>query len=445
MPYNARGSGNPVNRRGPFLIVGACGFLGSEIYLQLVSKLADKRQRGTPRILALVRSVAAEDINPRLMQFHDRCPVEFLQSAGDVVTLRELEGWRQDRCNGYIAGIFHVAGMAVPSNDAVDVEQMQRSNVDLSSAVFTFAAKYNIRCVYSSCSGVVGCQFLEDGRTLAAHDDSKLCEASIAPFPFLVQKAHIEERWQQEALKGRAPIVFLRPSTLFGPGDERLSSTMVLYDAMRGAFKTRSPGGISFVDVRDCARAFVAVLLNDGIEGGTAMNLTACNMPFDDFAALVEVTLRVKGPRFGLPPAVELAVARMKSRVRRMLRMPANYASTPCAVMLRQRFWNVTCQRAKELVDWDPMELEETILDTSRFIYTTFMAVDPRADRDDLLQRRHCAMAASARDGRRGHWRLPGEAAQGRRLDGYVMVLVGLVVMLLLLVARDHFAVTGGT
>jgi dihydroflavonol-4-reductase len=430
MPYDERGSGNPVNPRGPFLIVGACGFLGSEIYLQLRAKLADRRRHGVPRILGLVRSASPEDVNPRLTGGLS-CPVELLQSRGPVVTLQELEEWLQVRCAGYIAGIFHVAGMAVPSQSPADVALMKQANVDLSNVIFSFAAKHNIRCVYSSCSGVVGCQFLEDGLSRAAHDDSKLCEASIAPFPFLVQKAQIEERWQQEALKGRAPIVFLRPSTLFGPGDERLSSTTVLYDIMRGAVHTKRSGGVSFVDVRDCAKAFISVMLNDSIEAGTVMNLTACNMPFADFAALVETTLRVRGPRIGLPPSVELAAAEVGSRVRRALRMPEHLSQTPCAVMLRQRFWNVTCQRAKELVDWDPTELEETILDTARYIHATFMACP-------LDDARHCAVAAAARDGRRELWRLPAGGGGGRRLDGYVLVLVALLLFLVGLIWRDH-------
>ena len=420
MNYAERGCGNAVNPRGPFLIVGASGFLGSEIYLQLVKLLSDKRHRGTPRILGLVRSDAPEDVNPRL-KLHEHCPVELLRSTGPVVTLVELEGWLDSRCSGYIAGIFHVAGLALQSQEPDDVVLMKQANVDLTNVIFSFAAKHNIRTAYASCSGVVGCQFLEDWQRVG-HDNSRHCEASIEPFPFLKQKAAIEERWQQEALKGRAPIIFLRPSMLYGPGDERLTSTLLLFHIMRGSLRTRSAGGISFVDVRDCAKAFVKVMLDGrSIEGGTTMNLTACNMPFDDFVQLVETTLRVRGPRLGLPPSLELGMAKLQSRLRRALKLDPHFGSNPCSVMFRQRFWNVTCQRAKELVDWDPTELEETILDTARFIHRTFIAC-PDGDP-------HAAVVSRRLSGGRS----------ARRLDGYVMVLVVLVGLLVMVLVHDHF------
>jgi len=355
-----------------YVVVGANGFLGSEIVRTLAGICRLSTSSRKYRIVALVRSAAA--VNPRIVGLG---PHVHIVEMDPVTKQRLVDLCTSAQYNSRVVGIFHVAGCHVTSRHPDDVAMMKEANVDLCNQVFSFAAAFHIKVVYSSCSGVVGCQELVD-RLRAAHDDDMPPRQVIEAFPYLMQKADVEEKWRQEALKGRAPIVFLRPSALFGPGDERLKSTYVLYQLLTGAMKTTPPGGISFCDVRDCAKAFITAMQT--AEPGAAMNITACNLPFAEFVSIVESTIRVKGPRRQLPASFHRLRARVQSKLRDVLELPKKYDLDPVAAEGRLRYWNVTCQRAKEVVDWDPREIEETIMDTAQYLHHTFDLCEEERD-----------------------------------------------------------------
>ncbi|CUG86841.1 epimerase, putative [Bodo saltans] len=364
--------GQSVDSDGPFIVVGANGFLGSEVCLHL------RRRNRWAKIVAPLRSTSST-VNPRL----EGVNVEWV-SCGSVVDREVMQrcldaASAQNHDNGvqrkHVAGIFYTAGLTIYSTHEEDIAAMHDANVRLPDMVLQFCTDFNLRTVFFSCSHVVGCQF-RDQSDWIAHDDTERCHASIDAFPFLQQRRDVELHWHQEALKGRAPIVFLRPSLLLGPGDERVRSTYALLELISGMgpVALRYGGGISFVDVRDVASAALQCMFGN-VRGGTLMNLNAANLPCEDFVELVEKTLRLSctswipyrsTPR--IPAVILRAAAHGITRMRAIFRLPYDERYSPTYIESKLRFYNVSCQRAKGVIRWDPRDLEETIQDTARHL-----------------------------------------------------------------------------
>jgi dihydroflavonol-4-reductase len=363
--------GHPIDSDGPFIVVGANGFLGSEICLHL------RRRNRWAKIVAPLRRNSSV-MNPRLEGIN----VEWIQCESVVdrdVMQRCLDAASTQHHTGihrkHVAGVFYTAGLTLYSTDEEDIAAMYDANVRLPNMVLQFCTDFNVRTVFCSCSHVVGCQFRDQGDWIA-HDDTERCQASIEGFPFLQQRRDVELHWHQEALKGRSPIVFVRPSLLLGPGDERVRSTYALLELISGIgpVAIRYGGGISFVDVRDVASAMLQCMFGH-IRGGTLMNLNAANLPLEEFVDLVEKTLRLSctswipyrsTPR--IPAPILRAVAHGVTRVRAALGMPFDERYSPVYIESKLRFYNVSCQRAKAAIRWDPRDLEETIQDTAKHL-----------------------------------------------------------------------------
>lgn len=372
--------GHPIDSDGPFIVVGANGFLGSEICLHL-----RKRNRWA-KIVAPLRLSSV--INPRLDavdMIWVRCPMVDRQ-AMEACLEKANEGAGLQR---NIAGIFYAAGLTTFSTSREDLDAMEDANVRLPNMVLQFCTELRLRTVYCSCSHVVGCQFIDNGDWIS-HDDTDRCEATIQSFPFLQQRRDVELHWHQEALKGRAPIIFLRPSLLLGPGDERVRSTYCLLELITGLgpIAVKYGGGIAFVDVRDVASACMQCMFG-AVSGGTLMNLNAANLPFGDFVDLVEQTLRISStswipynstPR--IPAPVLRGVARLAEKCRDLLNMPFDERYSPLYVESKLRFYNVSCQRAKAVIHWDPRDLEDTVQDTAKYLARLLRTSE--AERDDI-------------------------------------------------------------
>ena len=82
----------------------------------------------------------------------------------------------------------------------------------------------------------------------------------VGRWPYYLSKIYEERLVLEFAAKHRLPLVVLNPSLLLGPGDERLSSTWTVMKFLQRDLPAMPGGGISFVDVRDAADAFVAAL-----------------------------------------------------------------------------------------------------------------------------------------------------------------------------------------
>src|SRR5258708_34048165 len=111
------------------------------------------------------------------------------------------------------------------------------------------------RIVLARSSGTIG---VSRTRRVATEQDDYPIEA-VGRWPYYLSKIY-EEKIAIEFSRRGLPIVILNPSLLLGPGDARMSSTQDVFRFLMGRIPVMPRGGISFVDVRDAARAFLPPL-----------------------------------------------------------------------------------------------------------------------------------------------------------------------------------------
>lgn len=63
----------------------------------------------------------------------------------------------------------------------------------------------------------------------------------------------------------------MRPTLVLGPGDVRLSSIRVIRDFLNRAIPFKPCGGVSMVDVRDAAAAFILAMESPQANGKSSV------------------------------------------------------------------------------------------------------------------------------------------------------------------------------
>ena len=178
------------------------------------------------------------------------------------------------------------------------------------------------RVVYASTSGTVGVTASGDW---IPDDESKYSSLTEA-WPYYSSKIEAEKVASQIAQESSIELVMMRPSLLLGPGDVNLSSCMVVVDFLKkkvskdfgqclvcclepeGLEELRfcsqqipfvPNGGISFVDVRDAAKAFVNAM-SSTVDSGSYL-LGGVNMTTEEFFENLEAVSGVPAPKLKLP------------------------------------------------------------------------------------------------------------------------------------------------
>src|SRR2546429_1402103 len=219
------------------LVTGATGFLGGAVVPLLVE------EGHQVRVLARGGAPDAEALGCEL-------------SSGDVrdpdTVRRALDGRE---------GLYHLAGLV--SRDPRDAHKMYELHVSGTRVLLAEAERAGLqRVILASSSGTIG---VSPVRRVATEEDDYPIE-TVGRWPYYLSKIY-EEKIAIEAARRRLPVVILNPSLLLGPGDARLSSTQDIYRFLSGRIPAMPRGGISFVDVRDAARAFVAALHRGNVGG----------------------------------------------------------------------------------------------------------------------------------------------------------------------------------
>src|SRR5207248_6355716 len=128
-------------------------------------------------------------------------------------------------------------------------------------------------------------------------------------WPYYLSKIYEEKIAIEMSQKRGLPIVILNPSLLLGPGDVRMSSTQDVFRFLNGRIPVMPRGGISFVDVRDAARAFVNALTRGNV--GERHLLGAANWEFTEFFGRLSRLARTPPPPLRLPSPVKVAAAHL--------------------------------------------------------------------------------------------------------------------------------------
>ncbi len=129
-------------------------------------------------------------------------------------------------------------------------------------------------------------------------------------------------------------------------------------------------GGLSFVDARDAARAFVKAMA-DGREGERYL-LGAANWTFGKFFGRLERLTKVAAPRIALPSRVAVAGARGLSALYKHWKLAPPVE--PSEIEMAEHFWYLDWTKATRELSFTPRDPSETLHDTVTYVRENFLA-----------------------------------------------------------------------
>jgi dihydroflavonol-4-reductase len=258
-----------------------------------------------------------------------------------------------------IDAVFHLAGQV--DFDPEDAGALYELHVQGTRRLLEAAATAGVkRVVLASSSGTIAVS--DDDRVATEADDYPI--AVVARWPYYLSKIYQEKAALRIHRDTGLPVVVLNPSLLLGPGDARLSSTDVVFKFMERRIPAMPGGGLSFVDVRDAARAFAAALSRG--RPGERYLLGGSNMSFRDFFGRLERLTGIAAPRVTLPSRVNVAGAKVLERFHawRGSETPLD----PSSVEMGERFWYCDSRKAEAELGFTSRDPQETLFDTVRWL-----------------------------------------------------------------------------
>src|SRR6185436_14192679 len=211
------------------LITGGTGFLGTHIVQQLLAS-------GEKNLRVMASSVPA---------WVTDAGVE--TAVGSVTNREDITAAVRNA-----SVVFHLAGKV--SRDNRDAAAMNRIHVEGT----------RILCEAAKDAGVKTMVLASSSGTIAVGPDEEIFDETYPqPVELISRWAYYASKYYQERTAlaefdgdGRK-LVILNPTLLLGPDDERLSSTKIVLDFLGRKIPYCPSGGLSIVDTRDVATAFI--------------------------------------------------------------------------------------------------------------------------------------------------------------------------------------------
>lgn len=323
------------------LITGGTGFLGTHIVRQYLD---------------------AGETHLRVMA--SRVP-EWMKDAG----VKAVEGSVTNRDHAAkavknVSTIFHLAG------------KVSRENADAAAMNKVHVEGTRILCEAAKEAGVQTMILASSSGTIAVSEDEQIVDETFPqPVNILSRWAYYASKYYQESTAlanfdgdGRR-LVIMNPSLLLGPDDERLSSTKLVLDFLARKIPYLPGGGLSFVDVRDAAAAFITAA-----EKGKHQEkylLGAVNMTFPEFFGKLERLSGVSAPMLRLPKKLAMAGSSMISSIYQNWGRTSPVA--PNEVEQAEYFWYFDSSKAEEELGFTPRDPQETINDTISYVRENFL------------------------------------------------------------------------
>ncbi|CAI5521958.1 unnamed protein product [Closterium sp. Naga37s-1] len=277
------------------------------------------------------------------------------------------------------SGLFHLAGIVIHSRDATSAAppppqpqptptptsppqpsstaqhpSLDQTTVDGTLAVLEAALKAGVkRVVYASTSGTVGA--FKDSRQVAS-DDSPYAREVVGGWPYYRAKIEAEERARGYAEQHGLELVCMRPTLILGPGDYRLSSCRTVLDIMERRIPFVPHGGLSFVDVRDVASAFIAAM--QFAPPNATYLLGAVNMTLYDYFHVIARCADVAPPFLFVPPDVAWILAATVSKLLPLIGRK-DPSLDPVVVEMAQVYWYIDWGKAEKELGFAPRPLAE--------------------------------------------------------------------------------------
>ncbi len=308
------------------LVTGATGFLGSHITRALVERGDDVRVivRAGSRLNGLdgldVRRYTAEITDRRALR-------------------RVLKGAER---------VFHVAGI---TSLRVPLDEVFRVNVGGTRAVLGEALRVGVeRVVVTSSVAAVG-----PAPWGTTADETQIFRHDGLGIPYVASKHAAEVEALRFAARG-LDVVLVCPAHVFGPGDERRSSTDVVRRFMLRRIPAYVDGAINVVDVRDVAAGHL--LADERGVTGERYILGARNYTWDRLFAELGRLSGIEPPALRLPLPMAIATALAAERA------PGPTPVTAVEVRAAGLWWAYRAGKARRDLGWTARPHEETVEET---------------------------------------------------------------------------------
>lgn len=315
------------------LVTGGTGFLGAHVVARLVSAGHSVR--------VLSRSPPASP----------QPGVELVPGdLGEVDSLR--------RAVHGTDVIYHLGGRV--DFDPRRGREMYQLHVDGTRRLLEVARQTPVqRIVLASTSG-----------TIAVSRHEVICDekgdypiAVVGRWPYYLSKIYQEKLALRFCQEASIPLVVLNPSLLLGPGDDRLSSTWIVSKFLNRDIPAMPSGGLSFVDCRDAADAFVAALESGEIYG---RHLIGTNMSFREFFGRLSRLTGVAAPALRLPSQANVLGASLVERWAKLRGVdpPIDRHS----VDIGEHFFYVDSTKAQRMLGFHARDPQETLQETVAYL-----------------------------------------------------------------------------
>ncbi len=259
-----------------------------------------------------------------------------------------------------VTRVYHLAGRV--ERDAKFAHLMYELHVDGTRRLLDALRGSKVeKIVVASTSGTVG---VSTTAGVIADDSDPTVEHLVKHWPYYLSKIYAERVCDRFVAEEGLPIVQMRPTLLLGPGDRRKSSTGDVVLFMKRRIPTVPSGGISFVDVRDTADAFILAMEKG--EPGSKYLLGAENLTLEAFFTKLEKLTGIPAPRLTIPDGAAVAGARLLDGAMRFFGKRADL--DPISVDMAQHYWYIDWSKATAELGWSPRDPDETLRDTVRWI-----------------------------------------------------------------------------